>query len=149
MRRTRGDLAGFRAAVDSGLVAAPGHPGLLAQRAQIDLADGHPAEAIDRLDRAVAADPYRPETIYQRSIVLRQLGRTEEARRDMARADELNKALAEMSDLNRQAERNPHNADIRCRLGRLCVELGKPELAASWYRGRWHAIPGTWPPGSG
>ncbi len=132
--RIRGDLAGFRAAVDSGLAAAPDHPGLLAQRAQIDLADGHPADAIDRLDRAVAADPYRPETIYQRSVVLRQLGRTEEARRDTTRADELKKALAEMSDLNRQAEHNPHDAEIRYRLGRLCVQLGKPELAASWYR---------------
>jgi Flp pilus assembly protein TadD len=103
-------------------------------RARIDLADGHPAEALEHLDRAVAADPYRPETIYQRGVVLRRLGRTEEARRDMARADELNKGLAEMSELNRQAERAPHDADVRYRLGRLCVELGKPELAASWYR---------------
>jgi hypothetical protein len=39
-----------------------------------------------------------------------------------------------MSALNEQAERAPHDADVRCRLGRLCVDLGKPELAASWYR---------------
>ena len=65
---------------------------------------------------------------------MRQLGRDEEARRDLTRADELNKGLAEMSALNRQAEREPHDADVRYRLGRLCVELGKPELAASWYR---------------
>jgi tetratricopeptide (TPR) repeat protein len=132
--RIRGDRAGFHAAVDSGLEAEPGHPGLLVQRAQIDVADGHPTEAIANLDRAVAADPFQPETIYQRGVVLRQLGRTEEARRDLARAEGLNKGLAEMSALNRQAERAPHDADVRYRLGRLCVELGKPELAASWYR---------------
>ena len=126
----------------SGLATAPGHPGLLLQRAQIDLADGHPAEALEHLDRAVAADPYRPETIYQRGVVLQQLGRTEEARRDLARADELNKGLAEMSDLNRQAERAPHDADVRYRLGRLCVDLGKPELAASWYRAALACDPG-------
>jgi tetratricopeptide (TPR) repeat protein len=132
--RIRGDRAGLRAAVERGLAAAPGHPGLLVQRAQIDLTDGHPAEALQRLDRAVAADPYRPEAVYQRGVVLRRLGRTEEARRDLARADELNQGLAEMSVLNQQAERAPHDAEVRYRLGRLCVELGKPELAASWYR---------------
>ena len=132
--RVRGDLAGFRAAVESGLKAAPGHPGLLVQRAQIDLADGHPTEAIEHLDRAVAADPYRPESIYQRGVALNKLGRAEEARRDLTRADELNKGLAEMSALNRQAEREPHDADVRYRLGRLCAELGKAELAASWFR---------------
>jgi Flp pilus assembly protein TadD len=133
-RRIRGDLAGLRAAVAAGLAAAPRHPGLLVQRAQIDLADSRPAEALASLDRAVAADPYRPEAIYLRGVVLRRLGRTEQARRDLARAEELNKGLAEMSALNGRAERAPHDADIRCRLGRLCVELGKLELAASWYR---------------
>jgi tetratricopeptide (TPR) repeat protein len=138
----RGDLAGFRAAVVSGLATEPGHPGLLLMRARIDLADGQPAEALKHLDRAVATDPYRPETIYQRGVVLQRLGRTEEARRDLARADELNKGLAEMSDLNRQAEHAPHDADVRYRLGRLCVDLGKPQLAASWYRAALACDPG-------
>jgi tetratricopeptide (TPR) repeat protein len=130
----RGDLAGHRAAVEAGLAAAPDQPGLLAQRAQIDLIDGRPAEALERLDRAVASDPYRPETIYRRGLVLRQLGRTEAAEHDIARATELKQGLAEMSALNQEAERDPHDADVRFRLGRLCVALGKPELAASWYR---------------
>jgi tetratricopeptide (TPR) repeat protein len=130
----RGDLAGFRAAVLSGLAAAPGNPGLLLQRAQIELADRHPAAALEDLDRALAADAYRPETVYLRGVVLQQLGRTDEARRDLARADELNKGMAKMSDMNRQAERAPHDADVRYQLGRLCVDLGKPQLAASWYR---------------
>jgi tetratricopeptide (TPR) repeat protein len=132
--RMRGDRAGHRAAVEAGLAAAPDHPGLLAQRAQIELDDGHPADALAWLDRAVAADPYRPETIYRRGLVLRQLGRAEEARRDLDRSAELNRGLAEMSDLNRQADRDPRDAEVRYRLGRLCTELGKPDLAASWYR---------------
>ena len=72
--RIRGDLAGLRTAVEAGLAAAPGHPGLLVHRAQLDLADGRVAEALAWLDRAVAADPYRPEAIYQRGVVLRRLG---------------------------------------------------------------------------
>jgi tetratricopeptide (TPR) repeat protein len=132
--RMRGDLAGLRATVAAGLATAPDRPGLLAEKAQIDLADGRPAEALERLDRAVEADPYRAATIYQRGVVLRLLGRGDEAVRDFARAEALNKGLAEMSALNQQAERAPRDADIRYRLGRLCADLGKPELAASWYR---------------
>jgi tetratricopeptide (TPR) repeat protein len=132
--RIRGDLAGFRAAVEAGLAVAPAHPGLLVRRAQIDLADGRIAAAKGWLDRAIIADPYRPEAVYQRGVVCRRLGREQEARRDLARSDELSKRIAEMSALNDRAEQAPHDADVRCRLGRLCVELGKPELAASWYR---------------
>jgi Flp pilus assembly protein TadD len=142
-RRIRGDLEGSRAAVTAGLAAAPGHPGLLLHRARIDLADGRVAEALAWLDRAVAADPYRPEAVYQRGVVLRRLGRDEEARRDLARADELNRGIAEMSALNEQADRAPRDAGVRCRLGRLCVALGKPELAASWYRAALACDPGN------
>lgn len=132
--RLRGDQAGFRSAVEAGLAAAPENPGLLLHRAQIELVDGHLAEAINWLDRAVVADPYRPEALYLRGVTLQRLDRTSEAQRDLARATKLNKGLAEMSSLNEQAEHAPHDADVRYRLGRLCVVLGKPELAASWYR---------------
>jgi tetratricopeptide (TPR) repeat protein len=132
--RLRNDPDAYRATVDAGLAAAPDHPGLLAHKAQIDLADGHPDEALRWLDRAVAADPYRSQTAYQRGVVLRLLGRAEDAQRDFDRATVLNKGVAEMSALNLKAEQDPHNADVRYRLGRLCTDLGKPELAASWYR---------------
>jgi tetratricopeptide (TPR) repeat protein len=132
--RMRGELDKLRAVVDAGLADAPDHPGLLAQKAQLDLADGQPSRALERLDRAVAADPYRAAAIYQRGVVLRQLGRTAESERDIARAGALNKGLAEMSALSHQAEHDPHDAELRFRLGQLCVELGKPDLAASWYK---------------
>jgi tetratricopeptide (TPR) repeat protein len=130
----RGDEAASLAVLDAALDAAPGHPGLLAQRARFDLAEGRPAEALARLDRAVAADPYNSQRIYQRGTILRTLGRRDEADRDFARAGELNRALAEMSALNAEAARFPEDADIRCRIGWLCAKLGKPGLAASWYR---------------
>src|SRR5262249_55556393 len=112
----------------------PDHPGLLALKAQFDLFDGHPDAALGRLNRAAEADPYRPQTFYQRGLVLRQLGRAAEAEGDAARAAELNQGIAEMWAWTGQAERAPHDAGVRSALGRLCAELGKPELAASWYR---------------
>jgi tetratricopeptide (TPR) repeat protein len=132
--KLRDDLPGQRLAVEAGLAAAPGHPGLLTQLALIELHDGHPDDALLHLDRAIAADPFTAQAIYQRGTVLRVLGRDDEARRDFDRATELNKGVETMSKLNEQAANDPHDADVRYRLGRICVDLGKPELAASWYR---------------
>jgi tetratricopeptide (TPR) repeat protein len=132
--RLIGDQDGQRAAIDAGLRAAPDHPGLLTQRAGIDLASGHPDEALRWLDRAIAADPFRSETVYKRGLALKILGRPSEAADAFARAAELKRLWITMSDLNAKAAEDPHNADVRDQLGRLCVELGKPDLAASWYR---------------
>jgi tetratricopeptide (TPR) repeat protein len=140
--RLVGDRDGQQSAVDAGLTAEPDHAGLLAQRAAIDLADGHPDEALRRLDRALAADPYRAETVYQHALALRILGRHPEAARDFARAAELNRLMFTMSDLNAKAAQDPRDADVREQLGRVCVELGKPELAASWYRAALACNPG-------
>src|SRR5262249_29166634 len=118
----------------AGLAAAPGDPGLLAQQAHLEVVDGRPDRALQALDRAVAADPYRAQVIYQRGVVLRQLGRAEEARRDLDRAAALNKAGEALSNLNDLAAKAPHDAEVRFRLGELCRDLGKTELAASWYR---------------
>jgi tetratricopeptide (TPR) repeat protein len=132
--KLRDDLPAQRLAVEAGLATAPEHPGLLTQLALIELGDGRPDAALLRLDRAVAADPFASQAIYQRGTVLRVLGRGDEARRDFDRAAELKKGLETMSKLNEEAANAPHDADVRYRLGRLCVDLGKPELAASWYR---------------
>ena len=132
--KMKGDLDGFREAVAVGLAAAPEHPGLLAQQAAIDAAGGRYEQAVAALDRAAAADPYRSQTFYQRGLVLRGLGRDADAARDAARASALTRGLAEMSALNDQAARKPQDPEIRFRLGELCLGLGKPELAASWYR---------------
>jgi tetratricopeptide (TPR) repeat protein len=132
--RMVGDGPAQRAAVDAGLAVEPDHAGLLTQRAGIDLADGHPDQAVERLNRALTADPYRADAAYQRGLALRVLGRHSESARDFARAAELNRLVITMSDLNKKAAQDPRDADVRDQLGRLCVELGKPELAASWYR---------------
>lgn len=133
-RKQRDDLEGWRAAVEDGLARAPEHPGLLTQRAQVDLVEGHAAAALKRLDRALRVDPYRAQTFFERGTALRMLGRIDEANRDFKRAADLNRKLAEMSELNEEAARAPDDAQVRYRLGELCVALGKHDLAASWYR---------------
>jgi tetratricopeptide (TPR) repeat protein len=129
-----GDLDRCRKVVDAALAAAPRHPGLLARRARLAQAAGRSAEAVEWFDRAVAADPYNAQWVYQRGVALRASGRLAEADRDSARAAELKRAVVTMSDLNAEAARHPADPLVRIRLGRLCEFLGKPALAASWYR---------------
>ena len=129
--------------VDAGLAAASDHPGLLTQRAQIDLFDGHPDEALQRLDRALAADPFRAESVYQRGLILRVLGRSPEASRDFARAAELNRLTIAMSDLNGKAAQDPHDADVRNRLGGSASSWASPTSRRHGIARPWRAIRGT------
>jgi tetratricopeptide (TPR) repeat protein len=132
-RLLRGDLTGCRSLLESAVSAFPKHPGLMAQRARLELAGGRAGEALTWLDRALAADPYIGEWHHQRAGALRMLGRTAEADAAQARATELRRMSRELSGLNDEAARNVFDAGIRHRIGLICVGLGKPELAASWY----------------
>ncbi|MCA1686778.1 MAG: hypothetical protein LC745_12585, partial [Planctomycetia bacterium] len=119
--------------LDAGLAASPDHPGLNLLRAKVDLDGGRVEQAAARLDRVLAADPYNTQAYHQRALALRRLGRRDEADRDAARVTELNRDLAEMSALDGEADRNPEDPEVRCRIGALCARLGKFDLAASWF----------------
>jgi Flp pilus assembly protein TadD len=131
--QSAGDTTPFRDLLDASLAEFPDHPGLLAYRARADLMDGHIARALDGFNRVLAANPFHSQALYQRGLANRRLGRIAEARRDLARAADLNRLMAEMDRLNREAGKNPADPEIRCQLGHLGVALGRPELGASWY----------------
>jgi Flp pilus assembly protein TadD len=130
----RGEQDHCLAIVDASLKTAPKHPGLLARRALLDQARGRLSQAVEGFDRAVAADPYNSQWFYMRGVALRAVGRQAEADRDAARSAELKKAVIALSELNTEAAHRPTDPGVRIHLGRVCESLGKPELAASWYR---------------
>jgi tetratricopeptide (TPR) repeat protein len=128
-----GDTAEFRTLLDKSVAEFPNHPGLLTFRARIDLSEGRIAEALEGYSRVLAANPFHAQAFYQRGLAHRRLGKIAEAKRDLARAAELNALTAEMDRLNREAGKNRNDPEIRYQLGRVCVSLGKPELGASWF----------------
>lgn len=134
-----------RSLVSTALSEAPDHAGLNAAMAQLDLSAGRPADALARLDRALAADPHRDGWLYARGMALRRLGRDDEARRDLEAAEALKADLAEMSALNDEASLHPDDPEVRHRIGLICIRLGKPELAASWFRAALACDPGHAP----
>ena len=142
--RIRGSLQAYRSLLDESLQRHPDHPGLLAFRAQLDLAEGDPARAVERLSRVISTNPYHAQAIYQRGIALRRLGDAEAAARDLTRAAELNQLLEQMDRLNREAARSHDDPEVRTRLGDVCAALGKAELASSWYLAALACDPSHW-----
>jgi tetratricopeptide (TPR) repeat protein len=130
----RGERDRCRTLAEAGLKAAPNHAGLIVRRALIDQSEGRFEAAVAGFDRAIAGDPYNAQWFHMRAVALGALGRRDEADRDAARSAALKGAVVTMSDLCASAASRPTDPAVRIRLGRLCETLGKPQLAASWYR---------------
>lgn len=139
----RGDQEQVRSSLDGALVRYPNHVGLLNLRAQTEASDGRTAEAIALLDRALEVDPHHAASYYRRGLLRKAAGDAEGAAGDLSRSAELNARLAEMSKLNDEAAGRPEDAEIRVKIGRLCEQLGKFDLAASWYRAALASDPGN------
>jgi Flp pilus assembly protein TadD len=132
--RGLGDAEGFKEVVRQSSEKFPRHAGLLSLRGLAEQLDRRWDEAIRWLDRAVAADPWSPEHFHIRSVMMAAVGRRDEAARDRAETARLTDAARDLSRWDEEASLYPEDAEVRCRLGKVCITLGKLELAASWYR---------------
>ncbi|WP_169973805.1 tetratricopeptide repeat protein [Tautonia rosea] len=129
-----GDRATARQHLEQGLKEAPGNAAMLAERARIDLAEADLAAAVEALDQALAAEPANADWFYLRSQAHRRLGQTEQADQDLARSRELTEVMTTISNLIREADQFPEQAEVRYRLGTLCLELNDSKMAAAWYQ---------------
>lgn len=116
------------------LASYPDDPGLLAKQARLDLAGQNVETALARLEKAVAIDPYSPDRQFLYAQVLRMAGRLPDADMVQARAGAINRKLEEMDRLNAEAAAHPDDPEVRSRLGTICLDLGKRDLAVSWFR---------------
>lgn len=102
--------------------------------AEIALADGELRKAADLLTAATKADPYNHGVRTQLSQVLGRLGEADAAREQTQRAEELQKLWQRFSDLQIDAINRPTDANVRYEIGTLADQLGKRELAISWFK---------------
>jgi Tfp pilus assembly protein PilF len=68
-------------------------------------------KAAPYLERAAQIEPYNAATHYRLSVVYRELGRTEDAHREMAEFEKLKKMKARLSDLYQQMRLSPGKAE--------------------------------------
>jgi len=129
-----GELEAAKELAAEALAAQPDDVKTLQLNAQVQLVDGELAAAASLLRQAVEADPYSHSARTQLSQVLTRLGENDESKMHAQRADELQILWQQFSDLQIDAINQMTNADIRYQIGELAAQLGKPELAVSWYR---------------
>ncbi len=102
--------------------------------AEIALADGNLKKAAELLQAASEVDPYNHGVRTQFAQVLGRLGETEGASKQTERAEQLQNLWQRFSDLQIEAINRSTDAPVRYEIGTLAKQLGKPELAISWFK---------------
>jgi tetratricopeptide (TPR) repeat protein len=90
--------------------------------------------AVDAFSRAVVAHPKDYVARFKLAQAYRRTGNNEAADKHTQVAEEIKRIREEFSKLHETAAAEPANADVRCRLGVLARELGRPDLARVWFR---------------
>lgn len=94
--------------------------------------EGRPAEAIEPLQKIIAADPHNDQALMELSAAYRRLGQEAEAEQFLERRNAARALMEEFVDLNKRAIKEPSNAELRDQIAEKCDQLGKKELAAVW-----------------
>ena len=101
-------------------------------KARILIGDGRHQEAIAPLKRVLRRNPLYSECRYQLALVYRQLGRSKDYERELARWKASKKLWERLTELNIQAIRSPGDASVRDDLAEICNKLGKHKLSTMW-----------------
>jgi tetratricopeptide (TPR) repeat protein len=83
--------------------------------------------ALAYLRKAEAIKANEPDVVHQLSLVLRRLGRDEEADKYHAKHQELEQALKDLEAATRAVMLNPRDLDKRCQAGRILLQAGEEE----------------------
>lgn len=111
---------------------APSHSEVLRLTAQFAVDEGRSAEAIEPLQKIIAADPHNDQALMDLSAAYRRLGQETQADQFLERRNASRALMEEFMDLNKRAILEPANAELRNQIAEKCDRLGKKELAVMW-----------------
>jgi tetratricopeptide (TPR) repeat protein len=137
-----GSLDRARQLAAEALAEAPDELDSLLLSADLAAIDGDLQRAAKLLREGVRIDPYDHGTRTQLAQILGRLELPEEAAVHSARAEELQQQWQRFSDLQIDAINQRANAQIRLEIGLLAKQLGRPELANSWFKAALAIDPG-------
>ena len=100
---------------------------------RIALDEERTADALQLLQQLVEAEPTNHQALYEISLAYRRLGKEAEAQEFLERRNVARALFERLVELNKQAIKEPLNADVRFELAIVCDQLGKKELAAVWH----------------
>ena len=123
-----------RRLLEQALAEEPAHLPSMSLLGTIALDQKDAATAVAWWSRAAIAYPRDYLVRFKLSQACRRMGKTAEADQQAQLAEEIRAMRMEFSKLHQQAEAEPENADVRCRLGKLARDLDRPDLARVWFR---------------
>jgi tetratricopeptide (TPR) repeat protein len=132
-RNGLGQMKQARELLDEVLAEHPDHAAALRAYGQMTRQAGQLEEAEKWLRRAARVLPYDYSVQYGLQAVLKELGKTEAAKEQLARAQELKdrrERLAEISQ--RKLSERPYDPALHYELGKLLTSLGQEESGAVW-----------------
>jgi len=129
-----GELETAKSLAQRALESDPRDVEAIQLNSQLALIDGDLEKGVDLLRQAVTVDPYKHAVRTQLAQLLERMGRSEEAAKEVQEADQLQQRWQRFSDLQMDAINQPTNGEVRYEIGQLASQLGKPQLALTWYR---------------
>ncbi len=133
--RALGRIADARTTLESWFAKqrqAPADAYVLRALVELEL-DGKPEDALAWLQQAVAQAPNHDDAHHNLALVLRRLGRSEEAQRHEATVRDIRRTLERLHSVCVDIAKNVSSADRRHEAGLLHMKLGDEERALLWW----------------
>ncbi len=121
-----------RAAADAALAADADLAHALRIRGAMELDDERPASALPFLEKAVRLDPHEHKARDRLAAAFRRLGRVAQAEEQEQARDRLMQHKADLTELNLLALERPFDDQVRVKIARVWLEMGRPREAHGW-----------------
>jgi tetratricopeptide (TPR) repeat protein len=119
--------------VEQALSLAPDDLEALLLKGTMELASGGVANAAEALQRAVEKHPYDFRARNKLAQAYARLDQADLANEQAEESLRLRELRVRFTDLHMEASADIGDADLRYQLGETAMELGRPDLAMSWF----------------
>jgi len=127
------DLDKAESLVERSIELDPDYLPAMLLKGRLALETDRASEAVEILAQAVELSPGDFQAHFQLAKAYQAVGQKEFAEKHFERMQELRALRERFSKLHTLAVDNPQDAELRYQLGVVAVELGKPELARTWF----------------
>jgi len=107
---------------------------VLSELGQIAADEGHTEEAIAKLEEAASLTPYEAPVLYSLSQAYAQSGNAKRSRELLEQSEEIRAKSNRVEEITGQLLKVPNDADLRCEVGQIMMDLGMKDEGANWLR---------------
>jgi tetratricopeptide (TPR) repeat protein len=105
--------------------------GVLSERGKLEMETGHPDSAERWLRKAVEQAPYERETAYSLYLCLQQLRHVDEAKKILAKLNEIDKQLKRLREITQKIGEKP-DPSLRFQAGLIFLRSGQEREGVRW-----------------